>query len=153
LSGFPKQQRRADKEHDEKRIASKPPQYRGRPGRNVRIPDNQRARQDQGLSKGGRKQGACHAGWPETRYGGTDDPHKGHSEIHYCGTIDVEELDEVPPGEEERRRKRNADRDSVRDCVHVPGYELIRKTNAEEESADNNKGATMPVPSKEKNPQ
>jgi hypothetical protein len=56
-------------------------------------------------------------------------------------------LDEVHPDEEERRHKRNADGGSVRDCVHVPGYQLKRKTRAEEESASKNKATTIPVPS------
>src|SRR5262249_46508072 len=35
---------------------------------------------------------------------------------------------------------------SVRPCIHVPGYELIRQTSAKEESANNNKRANPPVP-------
>jgi hypothetical protein len=56
-------------------------------------------------------------------------------------------LDEIQPDDEERRHKRYADGGSVRDCVHVPGHQLKRKTSAEEESGDNNKAAKIPVPS------
>ena len=51
--GFPKQQRRPGKQQVEKRIPTKPPQFRRGPGSNLRISSNQyqqRDRHDQGLS-------------------------------------------------------------------------------------------------------
>ena len=60
-SGFPKQQRRSDKQHGEKRIPSKPPPFRRCPRGHLRISSNQHNqhdRQDQRLSERGGEQGA-----------------------------------------------------------------------------------------------
>src|SRR6185369_7568897 len=45
-----------------------------------------------------------------------------------------------------RGDERNRHGRPVGDCVAVPGHELIRKTNAEEESAEKNKRSRRPVP-------
>src|ERR1041385_7093927 len=46
-----------------------------------------------------------------------------------------------------RNRDAIAYRAAVGDCVPVPGYQLVCKSNAEEEGAEHNKGAGRPVPS------
>lgn len=79
------------------------------------------------------EQGASHALWPEARDDCADDPHRERQKIHHGRRIDViSGLDKVPTEKEEPRRQRNADCGSVRDCVNVPGYQFIRKANAED---------------------
>src|SRR4051812_16893891 len=152
--GFPKQQRRSNKQHEEHGIPSESAQNSRCPGRHLRIPNNQQDRQNQRLSERCHEQGARHAVGSEPRHGGTDDPHNRHGEIHHGGGIHViGGLDEVSPDEDERRHKRNADGSSVHRRAYLPDDHLKRQTDAEEESghtADKKKHVDIPVPSTDK---
>ncbi len=92
-------------------------------------PGNQRNHGDQRLSKRRREQRACPSMWPEARDDGTDDSDGEHPEIHQVGGFVLtpdEPNGKVHPDEEKRCRKRNADRNSVRDTAHLPRYQLKR---------------------------
>jgi hypothetical protein len=71
------------------------------------------------LSERGREQGTCHALRTEARDGGAADAHHGRSEKHQVGRIVVaDDFDgKVDEDRDEGRREREADGDSVPDCV------------------------------------
>jgi len=110
------------------------------------IPDNKRTRQDQGLSERGREQARAMPARPETRHGGTDDPHNGHSEIHYGGRMTSAIGLSLPKrGENDAANATpTAARYTVASTFLVTSSYV---SQCEEESADKHKGAKIPVPS------
>jgi hypothetical protein len=131
---IPKLQRRSDEQRDEEPVHDQDPQDSRRAPRAQ--PEHQLDRGDQRLSERRRQQRACHFVRPEARDDGTDDPHGEHPAIHQVGGVAriPDDADgKVYPDEDERRRERDADGESVRDIARLPRYQLIRETAAEDE--------------------